>query len=115
MDYYQHTAGRADALISRIPRPEPAGPAPAHAPALADAGRAWLRAERSSLLAGLRHTNRYAAVISATGDHAHAEALYLEALSLAWEHASSMKKPTRWRAAANATCAAAEPRLAPRT
>jgi DNA-binding SARP family transcriptional activator/tetratricopeptide (TPR) repeat protein len=57
MDYYQHTAGRADALISRFPRLAPAGPVPAHAPALpdADAGRAWLRAERPNLLAALRH------------------------------------------------------------
>jgi tetratricopeptide (TPR) repeat protein/transcriptional regulator with XRE-family HTH domain len=62
MDYYQHTAGCADALISRFPRLAPAGPVPAHAPALpdADAGRAWLRAERASLLAVLRHATSHA-------------------------------------------------------
>jgi DNA-binding SARP family transcriptional activator len=58
MDYYQHSAGRADSLISRFPRPAPAGPVPAHTPALpdADAGQAWLRAERPNLLAALCHT-----------------------------------------------------------
>jgi DNA-binding SARP family transcriptional activator/tetratricopeptide (TPR) repeat protein len=57
LDYYQHTAGHADTLISRHPWPGPAGPAPAHAPALPgpDAARAWLRAERPSLLAALQH------------------------------------------------------------
>jgi DNA-binding SARP family transcriptional activator/tetratricopeptide (TPR) repeat protein len=62
MDYYQHTAGRADALISHFPRRAAAGPVPAHAPALpdADAGRAWLRAERPNLLAALRHATSHA-------------------------------------------------------
>jgi len=62
MDYYQHSAGRADALISRFPRLAPVGPVPAHVPALpdADAGRAWLRAERPNLLAALRYATSYA-------------------------------------------------------
>jgi DNA-binding SARP family transcriptional activator/tetratricopeptide (TPR) repeat protein len=62
MDYYQHTAGRADALISTLPRPAPAGPAPACAPAIpdADTGRAWLRAERPNLLAALRYAASHA-------------------------------------------------------
>jgi tetratricopeptide (TPR) repeat protein len=62
MDYYQHTAGRADVLISSFPRPAPAGPVPAHAPAVpdADAGRAWLRAERPNLLAALRYAASHA-------------------------------------------------------
>ena len=62
MDYYQHTAGRADALTPLFPRLTPAGPVPAHAPALpdADAGRAWLRAERPNLLAALRHAASHA-------------------------------------------------------
>jgi len=62
MDYYQHTANRADTLISRFPQLAPAGPAPAHAPALpdADAGRAWLRAERSNLLAARQHATSHA-------------------------------------------------------
>jgi tetratricopeptide (TPR) repeat protein len=61
MDYYQHTAARADALISRFPRLAPAGSVPAHAPALpdADAGRTWLRAERPNLLAALRHATSH--------------------------------------------------------
>jgi DNA-binding SARP family transcriptional activator len=61
MDYYQHTAARADALIARFPRLAPAGPVPAHAPALpdADAGRTWLRAERPNLLAALRHATSH--------------------------------------------------------
>jgi DNA-binding SARP family transcriptional activator len=62
MDYYQHTAGRADALVSPIPRLTPAGPEPAHAPALpdADAARTWLRAERPNLLAALRYATGHA-------------------------------------------------------
>jgi DNA-binding SARP family transcriptional activator len=62
MDYYQHTAGRADVLISSFPRLAPAGPVPAHAPAVADAdaGRAWLRAERPNLLAALRYATSHA-------------------------------------------------------
>lgn len=62
MDYYQHTAGRADVLISSFPRHAPAGPVPAHAPALpdADAGRAWLRTERLNLLAALRYATSHA-------------------------------------------------------
>jgi DNA-binding SARP family transcriptional activator/tetratricopeptide (TPR) repeat protein len=55
LDYYQHTAARADALIARRPRPMPAGAAPAHAPALPDpeTARAWLRTERPNLIAAL--------------------------------------------------------------
>jgi DNA-binding SARP family transcriptional activator/tetratricopeptide (TPR) repeat protein len=62
MDYYQHTAGRADVLVSSFPRHAPAGPVPAHAPAFqdADAGRAWLRAERPNLLAALRYATSHA-------------------------------------------------------
>lgn len=57
LDYYQHTAGRADSLITRFPQEEVTGPAPAHAPRLRDpdAAWAWLRAERANLLAALRH------------------------------------------------------------
>lgn len=61
MDYYEHTAARADALISRFPRLGPAGPAPADAPELPerDAGRAWLRTERANLLAALHHATAH--------------------------------------------------------
>ena len=57
LDYYQHTAARADAHIAHYSKPEPVGPAPAHAPALPnpDAARGWLRAERANLEASLRH------------------------------------------------------------
>ena len=49
--YYAHTAQSASMAISRYPRPEPDGPAPACAPSLAspEAARAWLRAERDNL------------------------------------------------------------------
>jgi DNA-binding SARP family transcriptional activator/tetratricopeptide (TPR) repeat protein len=61
MDYYQHTAGRADVLISSFPRLAPAGPVPAHPPAVpdADAARAWLRAERANLFAALRYATSH--------------------------------------------------------
>ena len=53
LDYYQHTAARADARVARYLRPEPDGPAPAHAPDLADpeCAIAWLRAEAGNLAA----------------------------------------------------------------
>jgi tetratricopeptide (TPR) repeat protein len=53
LHYYQHTAAFADAQISRHTRPGPLGAAPTCAPALPtpDAGRAWLRIERTNLLA----------------------------------------------------------------
>jgi len=58
LNYYQHTATRADDLVTRFPWPAPTGPAPAHEPDLRDpeAAWAWLRAERSNLLAALHHT-----------------------------------------------------------
>jgi tetratricopeptide (TPR) repeat protein len=61
LDFYQHTAGRAESLIARQPTPGPGGPGPAHAPALpdADAAWAWLRAERPNLLAALDHTTAH--------------------------------------------------------
>jgi DNA-binding SARP family transcriptional activator/tetratricopeptide (TPR) repeat protein len=57
LDYYLHTAGRADALVTRFPPRAPGGQAPAYAPALPDpdAAWAWLRAERANLLAALQH------------------------------------------------------------
>jgi len=73
LDYYQHTAARADALIARQARPAPA-PAddtiPAAVPALAGREQAlgWARAERVSLLACLDHA-------TGTGQHARVIAL----------------------------------------
>jgi DNA-binding SARP family transcriptional activator/tetratricopeptide (TPR) repeat protein len=56
LDYYQHTAARADAFIARHARTAPAGPVPAQAPALPDpeSARTWLRTERANLLSALR-------------------------------------------------------------
>jgi tetratricopeptide (TPR) repeat protein/transcriptional regulator with XRE-family HTH domain len=73
LDYYQHTATRASALIMRQARPAPAAPAgriPAAAPVLADLEQAlaWLRAERANLLACLAYATR-------TGQHARVVAL----------------------------------------
>jgi tetratricopeptide (TPR) repeat protein/transcriptional regulator with XRE-family HTH domain len=73
MDYYQHTAARADALIARQTRPGPgpaAGAIPVAAPALAGREQAlgWARAERASLLACLDHA-------AGTGQHARVTAL----------------------------------------
>ena len=57
MGYYRHTAERADAGIARYSRPAPSGPAPAYAPELPDAERAyaWLRVERANLEACVQH------------------------------------------------------------
>jgi tetratricopeptide (TPR) repeat protein len=72
LDYYQHTAARANARIARQTRsshPPPAA-APDSAPALQDAvhALAWTRAERDTLLACLDHATR-------TGQHARVIAL----------------------------------------
>jgi tetratricopeptide (TPR) repeat protein/transcriptional regulator with XRE-family HTH domain len=68
LDYYQHTAARAGALIARRARPAPAaadGTVPAAVHTLADREQAlaWARAERASLLACLDHA-------TSTGQHA---------------------------------------------
>ncbi len=73
LDYYQHTAARADALITRQARPALApadGTIRAAAPALAgqEQALAWARAERASLLACLDHATN-------TGQHARVIAL----------------------------------------
>ena len=74
LDYYQHTAARADALIARQARPALAaadGAIPAAVPDLADREQAlaWARSERVSLLACLDHaigTGQHARVIALT-------------------------------------------------
>jgi tetratricopeptide (TPR) repeat protein/transcriptional regulator with XRE-family HTH domain len=63
LDYYQHAAARAGALIDRQARPGPAAAkdaAPAAVPALAGSEQAlaWARAERASLLACLDHATQ---------------------------------------------------------
>jgi class 3 adenylate cyclase/tetratricopeptide (TPR) repeat protein len=65
LDYYQHTATLADALLARRARTIPAaaaGPRPAAVPALAgqEQALAWARAERASLLACLDDATRTA-------------------------------------------------------
>jgi tetratricopeptide (TPR) repeat protein/transcriptional regulator with XRE-family HTH domain len=74
LDYYQHTAARADALLARQTRPAPApagGAVPAAVPGLAGPEQAltWARAERASLLACLDQatgTSQHARVIALT-------------------------------------------------
>jgi tetratricopeptide (TPR) repeat protein/transcriptional regulator with XRE-family HTH domain len=73
LDYYQHAAARAEALIARQTRPARASAdcaVPAAVPALGDTEQAlaWARAERASLLACLDHATR-------TGQHARVIAL----------------------------------------
>jgi tetratricopeptide (TPR) repeat protein/DNA-binding XRE family transcriptional regulator len=75
LDYYQHTAARANTMIARRVRPAPgsgarAWPTPAAAPELADPEQAlaWARAERASLLACLDH-------VTSTGQHDRVTAL----------------------------------------
>jgi tetratricopeptide (TPR) repeat protein/transcriptional regulator with XRE-family HTH domain len=73
LDYYQHAAARAGALIARQARPGPAaaaGPVPAAVPDLAgrEQALAWARAERASLLACLDHA-------AGTGQHVRVIAL----------------------------------------
>jgi len=73
LDYYQHTAALADALLARQTRISPgaaAGTMPAAVPALADRDQAlaWGRAERANLIACLDHA-------TGTGQHARIIAL----------------------------------------
>jgi tetratricopeptide (TPR) repeat protein/transcriptional regulator with XRE-family HTH domain len=73
LDYYQHTAARADALITLHTQPGPPPSTPAEllaAPDLQgkDQALAWARAERASLLACLDNVTR-------TGQHARVIAL----------------------------------------
>ena len=73
LDYYQHAAALADALLARQPRAGPApaaGTRPAAVPALADREQAlaWVRAERANLLGCLDHA-------TGTGHHARVIAL----------------------------------------
>jgi tetratricopeptide (TPR) repeat protein/transcriptional regulator with XRE-family HTH domain len=63
LDYYQHAAARADALLTRHARTAPAraaGRTPTATPDLADREQAlaWARAERASLLACLDHATK---------------------------------------------------------
>ena len=76
LDYYQHTAARAEALIARQARAGTApasGAVPPSVRALADPDEAlaWARTERSSLLACLDHatrTGQHTRVIALTAD-----------------------------------------------
>jgi tetratricopeptide (TPR) repeat protein/transcriptional regulator with XRE-family HTH domain len=73
LDYYQHTAAHADALVTRPGRPAVArtdGTVPAAVPALTsqEQALAWVRAERASLIACLDRVTR-------TGQHARVIAL----------------------------------------
>ena len=73
LNYYQHAAAGAEALIARQTRPGPAaarGAVPAAVPGLVgdEQALAWARAERASLLACLDHA-------TATGQHARIIAL----------------------------------------
>ncbi|HEY3871112.1 MAG TPA: tetratricopeptide repeat protein [Actinocrinis sp.] len=69
LHYYAHTAQSASLPISRLPRCAPDGPAPAHAPDLADpqAAQAWLRTEFPNLQAAHTHASTHA---DALEDHA---------------------------------------------
>ena len=62
LDFHQHTAHRADALIARYTRTDStAVPAPAAAPRFTDWDQAagWLRTERANLLACLHHASAH--------------------------------------------------------
>jgi DNA-binding SARP family transcriptional activator len=65
LDHYQHTAARAEDLVTPFPGAESAGPVPVHLPD-PDAAWAWLRAERPNLLAALEHATDAERVIAMT-------------------------------------------------
>jgi tetratricopeptide (TPR) repeat protein/transcriptional regulator with XRE-family HTH domain len=70
LDYYQHTAARAEELLGPLGRPAPAFARPVPGPVLDDREQAlaWARAERASLLACLD-------LATGTGQHARIMAL----------------------------------------
>ena len=61
LHYYAHTAQTASQAITRSPRPEPSGPAPANMPDLRDpdAARAWLRTEHPNIDAAFTHAHAH--------------------------------------------------------
>jgi DNA-binding SARP family transcriptional activator len=61
LHYYAYTAQSASIPVSRYPRPEPDGPAPAHTPVLpdTDVARSWLRSERPGLEAAFAHARTH--------------------------------------------------------
>jgi DNA-binding SARP family transcriptional activator len=96
LDYYQHTANRAELLIRPYhSQPPTRCPAPLHAPALPDAESAWrwLRTERLNLLAAIDHataaqrvvglTQGVASLLRTDGPWLHAERLHAAAARLA--------------------------------
>jgi tetratricopeptide (TPR) repeat protein/DNA-binding XRE family transcriptional regulator len=99
LDYYQHAAALADALLAGQARPAPAaGTASAAVPAVAsqEQALAWARAERASLLACLDHA-------TGTGQHARIIALTAGLAGLLsrdgpWAEAIA-RHATAWRAA----------------
>jgi tetratricopeptide (TPR) repeat protein/transcriptional regulator with XRE-family HTH domain len=101
LDYYQHTAALADALLTRqahtAPAPE-AARTPAAVPVLADREQAltWARAERASLLACLDHA-------TATGQHARVIALTAGIAGVLRHDGPWDQAITRWTTAVQAT------------
>jgi tetratricopeptide (TPR) repeat protein len=88
LDYHQHTAGHAEALITPYRRDPPASPARWYAPRDSDAAWAWLRAERHNLLAARQHAaaqachHRVIALTSALATLLRADGPATEAIAL---------------------------------
>jgi tetratricopeptide (TPR) repeat protein/transcriptional regulator with XRE-family HTH domain len=79
LDYYQHAATRADALIAPHAHPATRGIVPLAVPGLAgqEQALAWLRAERANVLSCLDHA-------TATGQHTRVVALTAGLAGLLW-------------------------------
>jgi tetratricopeptide (TPR) repeat protein len=103
LDYYQHAAALADALLARRARPAPApaaGTQPAAGPALAgrEQALAWARAERANLLACLDQatgTGQHVRIIALTAGLAsllRQDGPWAEALT---RHASALRSAQR--------------------
>ena len=103
LDYYQHTAAIAEALLTRQSQAAPAQPAEgtpqAAVPALPDRERAlrWARAERADLLACLDYTTR-------TGQHVRVVALTAAIAALLCHDGPWTDAITRHAAAVQAAC-----------
>jgi DNA-binding SARP family transcriptional activator/tetratricopeptide (TPR) repeat protein len=100
LDYYQHTAVTAQALLARRPRtmPAPAAP-PAAVPGLPDRKQAlaWARTERGNLLACLDHATR-------SGQHARVIALTSSLAGLLQQDGPWPEAITRHETAVHAAC-----------
>ncbi|GAA2015330.1 hypothetical protein GCM10009839_08230 [Catenulispora yoronensis] len=109
LHYYAHTAQTVSQAITRFPRPEPGGPAPAHVPDLRDpdTARAWLRAEQPNLDAAFTYAHTHGldddtvALAAGLADVLHTDGFWTRALDV--HHIAAQTADRLGRPGAHAT------------